>query len=75
MWINRPRPLELTASDEVLATENLDIFRKNGFEIEIKEGDVLPGSSRLMLTAQPVSNNTVFDMKGKLLDVLAVYFH
>jgi len=74
MWINRPRLLELTASDEVLATENLDIFRKNGFEIEIKEGDVLPGSSRLMLTAQPVSNSTVFDMKGKLLDVL-VYFH
>jgi len=74
MWINRPRLLELTASDEVLATENLDIFRKNGFEIEIKEGDVFPGSSRLMLTAQPVSNSTVFDMKGKLLDVL-VYFH
>lgn len=59
----RPRPLEFTASDEVVATENIEVLRKNGFEIEMTEKDTLPGSSRLMLTAQPVSKSTVFDMK------------
>ena len=70
---NRPRPLELTASDEVVATENLDVLRKNGFEVEIKGGDVLLGSSRLMLTAQPVSKSTIFDMKGRMLDMLFIF--
>lgn len=63
----RPRPLELTASDEMVATENIDILRKNGFEIEIKEEEVHAGSPRLTLTAQPISKSTIFDMKGHSL--------
>ncbi|KXN83171.1 Mismatch repair endonuclease PMS2 [Leucoagaricus sp. SymC.cos] len=57
----RPRPLELTASDELVATENIDVLRKNGFEIDVDE--VAQSGTRLQLTAQPVSKSTVFDMK------------
>ena len=59
-----PRLLELTAADELLAIENMDVLRKNGFEIQV---DDLPESCghRLRLVAQPVSKATVFDIKGK----------
>ncbi|XP_006456424.1 hypothetical protein AGABI2DRAFT_122323 [Agaricus bisporus var. bisporus H97] len=57
----RSRPLELTASEELVATENIDILRKNGFEVDVNE-TALPGN-RLILTAQPVSKSTVFDAK------------
>ncbi|EAU83597.2 DNA mismatch repair protein [Coprinopsis cinerea okayama7 len=66
----RPRPLELTAGDELLAIENLEVLRNNGFEVEMIEenmdGEETPRSQggRLRLTAQPVSKSTVFDMKG-----------
>jgi DNA mismatch repair protein PMS2 len=59
----RPHPLELTASDELIATDNIDILRKNGFEVDVNEA--APSGSRLILSAQPVSKSTVFDVKGK----------
>ncbi|KJA16757.1 hypothetical protein HYPSUDRAFT_147301 [Hypholoma sublateritium FD-334 SS-4] len=59
----RPRPLELTASDEMLAKENIDILKQNGFEIDVDPEDAISEGSRLMLTAQPVSKSTTFDMK------------
>ncbi|KDR71586.1 hypothetical protein GALMADRAFT_75007 [Galerina marginata CBS 339.88] len=59
----RPRPLELTASDEMLALENMGILRQNGFEIDVEEEQSVGQGSRLKLTAQPVSKSTVFDMK------------
>ena len=31
--MSRPRSLELTASDELVALENLDVLRVNGFEV------------------------------------------
>ena len=42
----RPRPLELTAADELLALENIDIIRNNGFELAVDEeaprkGDII----------------------------------
>ncbi|KZT05115.1 DNA mismatch repair protein MutL [Laetiporus sulphureus 93-53] len=60
----RPQPLELTAADELLAAENMDVLRQNGFEIDTNE-DVLSGESqhRLQLVAQPTSKSTVFDIK------------
>lgn len=60
----RPRPLELTAADELLAIENTDILKSNGFEISIDE-DADPFQGRIKLVAQPVSGGTNFDMKGK----------
>lgn len=58
-----PRPLELTAADELLAMENSDILRNNGFDITVDEdGEAFRG--RIRLVAQPVSGSTTFDMKG-----------
>ncbi|KAF5319675.1 hypothetical protein D9619_008398 [Psilocybe cf. subviscida] len=61
----RPRPLELTAPDEMVAIENLDILQKNGFEVTLEDEQESEDSqgSRLKLTATPISKNTVFDMK------------
>ncbi|KAJ7052568.1 hypothetical protein C8F01DRAFT_998099 [Mycena amicta] len=71
----RPQPLELTASDELLALEKIEVLRQNGFEVEVQteagvigveDDEILemPATTpRLALTAQPVSKGTVFDMK------------
>ncbi|KAJ4482401.1 DNA mismatch repair protein [Lentinula aciculospora] len=73
----QPRPLELTASDELLALENLDVLKLNGFELEVggdtqEVGDDIemrddnrqsPTYRQLRLVAQPVSKSTVFDMR------------
>ncbi|KAI5121002.1 hypothetical protein M0805_000463 [Coniferiporia weirii] len=58
----RPRPLELTAADELIAIENIDILKSNGFEISVDE-DAEPSRGRVKLVAQPVSGSTNFDMK------------
>jgi hypothetical protein len=58
--------MELTASEELLAMENIDVLKQNGFEVDVvHEGECGQGS-RLKLTAQPISKSTVFDMKGSL---------
>ena len=62
---NRPRPLELTAGDEIVAMENLDILLSNGFEVKVDE-DKAPGrGERISLTAMPISKETTFDFKGE----------
>ncbi|KAH9852812.1 hypothetical protein C2E23DRAFT_729924 [Lenzites betulinus] len=57
----QPQVLELTAADELVALENLDVLRQNGFELEVCE-DRPPGQ-RVRLDAQPISKSTVFDTK------------
>ncbi|KAI9060339.1 DNA mismatch repair protein MutL [Trametes sanguinea] len=57
----QPQVLELTAADELIALENVDVLRQNGFEVEVFE-DRPPGQ-RVQLIAQPISKSTVFDMK------------
>jgi DNA mismatch repair protein PMS2 len=55
----------LTAGDEIVAVENIDILRSNGFEVEIDE-DQIPGrGERIKLSAMPVSKETTFDFKGE----------
>ncbi|KAF9244457.1 MutL C terminal dimerization domain-containing protein [Melanogaster broomeanus] len=66
----RPQQLQLTAADELLAIENMDILKRNGFEVsEVDEmerlgrdGDKDSARVRLQLVAQPMSKDTVFDM-------------
>ncbi|THH06569.1 hypothetical protein EW145_g3991 [Phellinidium pouzarii] len=58
----RPRPLELTAGDELLAIDGIEILRSNGFEISVDE-DAEPSQGRIKLVAQPVSGSTSFDVK------------
>lgn len=55
--------LELTAADELVALENMDVLQQNGFEVRL-DGDQ-PAGRRLRLLAQPVSKNTEFDVQGK----------
>ncbi|KAH7108172.1 hypothetical protein BKA62DRAFT_609936 [Auriculariales sp. MPI-PUGE-AT-0066] len=57
----RPRRLELTAADEIIAIDRLNIIRQNGFELVIDEE--APVHHRITLTAMPVSKNTTFDAK------------
>jgi len=55
--------LELTAADEILAVENMDVLKRNGFEV-VRQGDEGEEEGRLHLVVQPMSKDTVFDMKG-----------
>lgn len=72
--LGRPRPLELTAGDEIVAIENLDILNSNGFKVKIDE-DKAPGrGERISLTAMPVSKETTFDFKGQSLSPSTVVF-
>jgi DNA mismatch repair ATPase MutL len=68
-FISRPQLLELTAADELLAADNVELLRQNGFEVEVAgHGELETGQRhRLELVAQPVSKSTVFDMKGDSL--------
>nr|WJN24957.1 mismatch repair protein [Tranzscheliella williamsii] len=56
-----PRPLELSASDELVAIEHQETLLSNGFEIMVSESG-LPGT-RVKLVAQPISKTTVFGVK------------
>ena len=57
--------LELTAADELIASENIEVLRQNGFELDIDE-DRPPGQ-RVRMTAHPVSGSTKFDAKGGMV--------
>lgn len=50
----------------MVAIENMDILRQNGFEIDIDLDIAVSESGRLKLTAQPVSKSTTFDLKGMM---------
>jgi DNA mismatch repair protein PMS2 len=68
----RPQFLELTAADELLAIENIEMLRQNGFEVvEVDDPNTGLGH-RLQLVAQPVSKSTDFDMKGVIVLVCPV---
>ncbi|KAL7412123.1 hypothetical protein BDY24DRAFT_109550 [Mrakia frigida] len=57
-----PRPLELSASDAVLVMENIEVLRQNGFDVSVDQ-DEETEETRLALSAQPISKETVFDFK------------
>ncbi|KAL8606604.1 hypothetical protein ACOMHN_009489 [Nucella lapillus] len=53
-----PQNLELTASNEIILMDNLDIFTKNGFDFLIDE--TAPPMQRVKLKSTPVSKNWNF---------------
>ena len=65
--MSRPRPLELSAADELVAIEKLEVLRSNGFEVSVNED--APARERVKLVAQPISKDTVFDFKGLWMPV------
>jgi DNA mismatch repair protein PMS2 len=58
-----PRALELTASDELVAIENSEVLRANGFDVFVDED--APAHERVKLVSHPVSKTTDFDLKGE----------
>ncbi|KAK4686266.1 DNA mismatch repair protein PMS2, partial [Tremellales sp. Uapishka_1] len=64
-----PKALQLTSGDEIVAMENIDVLKSNGFEVGIDE-DKPPGrGERIKLLAMPVSKETTFDFKGNYRDL------
>ncbi|KAI8062112.1 hypothetical protein BC940DRAFT_309564 [Gongronella butleri] len=57
----RPQLLELTSSEELLVMDNLDIFRANGFEIQVDEA--AEPTQRIRIISQPASRNTLLDKR------------
>ncbi len=54
----------------MVAIENMDVLRQNGFEVEDADDDEVQemgSGGRLRLVAQPVSKSTEFDIKGQFL--------
>ncbi|KAK6346896.1 hypothetical protein TWF696_006997 [Orbilia brochopaga] len=57
----RPKVLELSAMDELVVMDNMDVLKKNGFVVEIDDtGDV---GRRCRLVSLPMSKDKVFDLK------------
>ncbi|XP_033108608.1 mismatch repair endonuclease PMS2-like [Anneissia japonica] len=54
----QPMRLELTAVNESILMDNIDIFRKNGFEFEISED--APLTQKVKLVSLPISKNWTF---------------
>ena len=48
----------------MMALENIDVLRQNGFEIEADEEVDAEESRRIKLLSIPVSKSIVFDVKG-----------
>jgi DNA mismatch repair protein PMS2 len=55
-------PLDLPADDEMVVMDNLDIFKKNGFEFLIDEEK--PPTQIVHMLAHPYSKQTVFGVQG-----------
>ncbi|KAF8621431.1 hypothetical protein AX15_007791 [Amanita polypyramis BW_CC] len=58
----KPRLLELTAADELVAIENREALQQNGFELQVDEEASAGQGVRLKVTAFPVSKSTEFNM-------------
>lgn len=60
----RPQPLRLSAADELMAIDNMDILNRNGFDIVVDDSeDREPSKTRLSMVGQPVSKSVTFNMK------------
>ncbi|KAI8639498.1 hypothetical protein BD408DRAFT_392295 [Parasitella parasitica] len=53
--------LDLTAAEEHIVMDNVDVFKANGFDIEML-ADNEP-TKRIRVISQPVSKNTIFDKR------------
>ncbi|OXG12257.1 DNA mismatch repair protein PMS2 [Cryptococcus neoformans Tu401-1] len=69
----KPRALHLTAGDEIIAMENIDILNANGFDVHVDENKPAGKGERISLLSMPVSKETVFDFKDleQLLQLLS----
>ena len=56
-----PQRLELTASNEAILMDNIEIFQKNGFEFEIDHN--APAMKKIKLVSLPMSKNWTFGVE------------
>ncbi|KAK6343285.1 hypothetical protein TWF730_010881 [Orbilia blumenaviensis] len=56
-----PKVLELSAMDELVVMDNMEVLKKNGFVVEIN--DEGPVGKRCRLVSLPMSKDKVFDLK------------
>lgn len=54
-----PQPIEMSIIDELIVMDNLAVFERNGFKLEVDENQ--PQGSRVKLISLPVSKRTIFD--------------
>ncbi|KAK6525613.1 hypothetical protein TWF281_010668 [Arthrobotrys megalospora] len=57
----RPKVLELSAMDELVVMDNMEVLKKNGFVVEVD--DEGPVGRRCRLVSLPMSKDKVFDLK------------
>ncbi|KAI7865719.1 hypothetical protein BDF14DRAFT_1883304 [Spinellus fusiger] len=55
----RPQTLSLSASDELVVMDNLDVFKANGFELEVHPDN--PSTERIHVVSQPANKSILFD--------------
>lgn len=67
----RPRKLDITAIEEEVVLQNLDVLEKNGFLVEIDESRDEPIGRRCTLVSLPMSREVVFDARD-LEELLAL---
>jgi DNA mismatch repair protein PMS2 len=60
--LHRPKSLDLTAPQEAILLEHIDVFEKNGFEFIVNDNN--PPGRRVALKTIPHSKNTVFGIEG-----------
>lgn len=58
----RPLPLELTAGEEMVVMDHLDVFAKNGFTFLISKD--APATKKLKLLSLPFTKQTQFGVEG-----------
>ena len=56
-----PQKLELTAANEAILRDNIEIFKKNGFEFEIDHN--AEAMKKIKLVSLPISNNWTFGVE------------
>ena len=54
--------MELTASNETILVDNLEVFKKNGFDFKIEPE--APPTQRVKLVSAPASKNWTFGKDG-----------
>ncbi|KAI8341544.1 hypothetical protein BD560DRAFT_412104 [Blakeslea trispora] len=57
----QPPILDLTAAEEHVVMDNLDVFKANGFDVEVLSEN--EPTRRIRVISQPFSKNTMFDQK------------
>lgn len=60
----RPLPLELTAGEEMVVLDHLDVFAKNGFTFRVDKD--APATKKLQLLSLPFTKHTQFGVEGAM---------